>query len=73
MFLFPAKTFLSGQLIQEYSKIYHDCLCNAKTNSCMQYQKQVYTCTVYSCMQYQNQVYACTVGIAEFKVNSSAK
>lgn len=57
MFLFPAKTFLSGQLIQEYSKIYHDCLCNAKTNSCMQYQKQVYTRTV---------------GIAEFKVNSSA-
>lgn len=60
MFLFPAKTFLSGQLIQEYSKIYHDCLCNAKTNSCMQYQKQVYTRTVH-------------VGIAEFKVNSSAK
>lgn len=42
MFLFPAKTFLSGQLIQEYSKIYHDCLCNAKTDSCMQYQKQVH-------------------------------
>lgn len=40
MFLFPAKTFLSGQLIQEYSKIYHDC--NAKTDSCMQYQKQVH-------------------------------
>lgn len=46
MFLFPAKTFLRGQLIQEYSKIYHDCLCNAKTNSCMQYQKQVYTRTL---------------------------
>lgn len=30
MFLFPAKTFLRGQLIQEYSKIYHDCLCNAQ-------------------------------------------
>lgn len=24
-------------------------------------------------MQYQKQVYTCTVGIAEFKVNSSAK